>query len=59
MKKQVASVLYSFVCLFALVNLVYAADESPVDTFLGSPLLILVALIIIAVIFFIYYKIRK
>jgi hypothetical protein len=45
--------------LFAEIGLVHAADESPLDQFLGSPLLILVALIVIAALAALYHRIRK
>jgi hypothetical protein len=38
---------------------VMLADGSPVDQFLGSPLLILAVFIIIAAIAFAYHKIRR
>jgi hypothetical protein len=41
------------------INHAYAAEESPINQFLGSPLLILTAIIIIDIIAFIYRKIRK
>jgi cadmium resistance protein CadD (predicted permease) len=46
-------------CLFASINYVFAADETFVDQFLGSPLLILVAVTIIVMVAFAYHKIRK
>ena len=45
--------------MFALINSVYAADESFADQFLGSPLLILVAIVVIVAVAFVYHKIRK
>jgi cadmium resistance protein CadD (predicted permease) len=45
--------------MFALINRVYAADESFADQFLGSPLLILVAIVVIVAAAFVYHKIRK
>jgi cadmium resistance protein CadD (predicted permease) len=59
MKRQMA---FAFVCvflMFALTNRVYAADESFADQFLGSPLLILVAIVVIVAVAFVYHKIRK
>jgi len=58
-KRSVALVLYSLFLLFGLVNIVIAADESFVDQFLGSPLFILVAIIVIDLVAFIYHKVRK
>jgi hypothetical protein len=54
-----ASVLYSLFLLFALINIVGAADESFADQFLGSPLLVLTAIIVIDIIALVYRKIRK
>jgi len=54
--------VFSFILLlslFASINVVRAADESFADQFLGSPLLILTAFIIIDVVAFVYHKIRK
>jgi len=48
-----------FLFLFVEVDVVKAADESFAEQFLGSPLLILAALILIDVIAFIYHKLRK
>jgi hypothetical protein len=46
--------------LFGLVNSVSAADDKSFATrFLGNPLLVLTALIIIDIIAFIYHKIRR
>ena len=48
-----------FLFLFVEVDVVKAADESFAEQFLGSPLLVLAALIIIGVIAFIYRKLKK
>ena len=64
MKKETVSFI-SFLVLFTLIGYVGASDGSPVsgpsaaDQVLGSPLLILVALLIIDVIAFGYRKLRK
>jgi hypothetical protein len=50
---------FQLILLSAMVDLVNAADESPVDQFLGSPLLILAALIVIAALASLYHRIRK
>jgi len=50
---------YVAVFLFALVDHVYAADQSFVDQFIGNPLLILVVMIIIDAIAFAYHRLRK
>jgi len=47
------------VLLLSLVNHVYAADQPFADQFLGSPLLVLVALFIIDGIAITYHKLRK
>lgn len=44
---------------FALIGVVYGADQPFGDQFIGNPLLILTTLIVIDVIAFIYRKIRK
>lgn len=59
MKGRKTLVLYALLFLFTLVNSVNAADGSFADQFLGSPLLILAAIIVIDIIAFIYHKIRK
>jgi len=51
--------VYSTFLLFALVKVVRAADESFGEQFLGSPLLVLVAVMIIAALAFLYHMIRK
>jgi len=59
MNRRMASVLYSLFLLFALINIVGAADESFAYQFIGSPLLVLTAIIVIDIIALIYHKIRK
>jgi len=51
--------LYGLPILFALINLAYADGESFGERFLGSPLLVLVAVIIIDIIALIFHKLRK
>lgn len=51
--------LYALFFLFTFVSLANAADESFPNQFVGSPLLILVAVIIIDVIAFLYHKLKK
>jgi uncharacterized membrane protein len=58
-KKHTTLIAFPILFLLALVNIVSAADESPADKFLGSPLLILAVALIIAAIAFVYHKIRK
>ena len=45
--------------LFTFVKVVHAADETFGEQFLGSPLLILVAVMIIAALVSLYHRIRK
>lgn len=59
MKKQKVLAFYPLLSIFTLINSVNAADESLVDQFLGSPLLVLVAIIVIDIIAFIYHKLRR
>jgi len=59
MKSPVRSSLYLLLLLSGLISAVWAADDSLATQFLGSPLLILVALIILDGMAFIYHKIRK
>ena len=59
MNSQIVLTVFFTLFLIALANSVLAADESPVDKFLGSPLLILVGVLVIAAIAFVYHKIRK
>ena len=59
MRNRVASTLCLLFLSFGLIGVVRAADESFADQFLGSPLLVLVAVVLIDVIAFIYHRIRK
>lgn len=61
MKKNLAAIIiiHTLLLVFAFTNYVYAAEESPISKFLGSPFLILTAIIIIDIIAFLYRKIRK
>jgi hypothetical protein len=45
--------------LSSLINSVNAEGDSFTDKFLGSPLIVLVAIIVIDVIAFIFHKIRR
>jgi uncharacterized membrane protein len=49
----------SFFLTFALIGGVYAANESFAEQFVGSPLLILAALIVIAALASLFHRIRK
>ena len=60
MKKNLAAIVFCTLLLAStLISHAYAAEESPISKFLGSPLLILAAIIIIDIIAFLYRKIRK
>ncbi|MDH5459477.1 MAG: hypothetical protein OEY95_03710 [Candidatus Bathyarchaeota archaeon] len=59
MKKQKVLALQLLLFLFTLINSVNAAEESFVDQFLSSPLIVLVAIILIDIIAFIYHKVRR
>jgi hypothetical protein len=59
MKVQTKLSVFTALAFLALINSVNAADESPLGKFLGSPLLILVALLVIVAIAVAYHKIRK
>jgi NADH:ubiquinone oxidoreductase subunit K len=59
MPKRVVPGLSSLLFVFTLAGVVYAADETLVEQFLGSPLLILAAVIIIASLASLYHRIRK
>lgn len=51
--------LFWYFLMFALAGIVHVADESFGAQFLGSPLLILVAVIVIAALASLYHRIRK
>ncbi len=58
--KTVASLVFASISVvLALVGTVQAADESSIEQFLGSPLLILAALLVIAGLAILYHRIRK
>ena len=57
--KKIRLSLYILFLLFTLINSVRAQEEPFVDKLLGSPLLVLVAIIVIDVIALIYHKIRR
>ncbi|MEM4713840.1 MAG: hypothetical protein QXQ61_04740 [Candidatus Bathyarchaeia archaeon] len=61
MNKNLATIMVVHILLlvFALINRVYAAEKSLPSKFLGSPLLVLTAIIIIDIIAYLYRKIRK
>ena len=57
--KKVILPLHVLFLLFMFVSSVGAQEKPFVDKFLGSPLLVLVAIIVIDIIAFIYHKIRR
>jgi len=61
MKKNLATIIIVHILLLVstLTNRVYAAEEPFPSQFLGSPLLILTAIIVINIIAYLYRKIRK
>jgi hypothetical protein len=60
MKRNLATIIFCALPLvFTLINHAHAAGESPMNQFLGSPLLILTTIIIIDIIAYLYRKIRK
>ncbi|MBS7633527.1 hypothetical protein KEJ15_07945 [Candidatus Bathyarchaeota archaeon] len=59
MKRLVACVLYVLFFLSALTAKVRAADYSAIDQFIGSPLLVLAAILVIDAVAFLYHKFRK
>jgi hypothetical protein len=60
MNRNLAAIIFcALLLVFTLINHAYAAEESLPSKFLGSPLLILIAVIIIDIIAFLYRKIRK
>ncbi|MDH5375679.1 MAG: hypothetical protein OEZ21_04030 [Candidatus Bathyarchaeota archaeon] len=58
MKKGVLAPFVLFI-LSILINSVNAEGDSFTDKFLGSPLIVLVAIIVIDIIAFIFHKIRR
>jgi hypothetical protein len=59
MKSDAAFVLCLFFLMLALVRVVHAADETFAAEFLGSPLLVLVAVFVIAALASLYHRMRK
>jgi len=57
--EKAKSLLFALFLLLLLVNSVNAQEEPFVDKFLGSPLLVLVAIIVIDIMSIIYHKIRR
>ena len=60
MNRNLAAIIFcALLLVFTLINHAYAAEESLPSKFLGSPLLILTAIIIIDIVAYLYRKIRK
>jgi hypothetical protein len=59
MKKRMTIAACAIFFLSTLVNHVSAADGSFTEQFVGSPLLVLTAVIVIDIIAFVFRKIRK
>lgn len=59
MKKLLSALLYFAFLTFILINCVYAAEDLPLNQFLGSPLLALAIIVVIVLIAFLYRKIRR
>ncbi len=57
--RRITSTVHLIIFFFALTNIVYGADESFIDQFLGSPLLILAAAIVVDVFAFAFHKMRR
>jgi uncharacterized membrane protein len=57
--KKVRLLLDVLFLLFTFINCVRAQEETFADKFLGSPLVVLVAIIVINIIALIYHEIRK
>jgi hypothetical protein len=58
MKRQIPSAFYMLLLLSAMIRSVNAAGESFEEKLVGSPLLILIALIVVDIIAFIYHKVK-
>jgi uncharacterized membrane protein len=59
MKRAAVLAMCSPFLMFALIEGVYAANETFAEQFLGSPLLILAAVVVIAALASLYHRIRK
>lgn len=57
--KKAEPLLYILLLLSASISSVHAEERPFMDRFLGSPLLVLAAVIVIDVIAFVYHKIRR
>ena len=59
MKAAIVLMFLSVLAVLGLAEIGYAANESFGEQFLGSPLLALVAVFVIAAVASLYYRIRK
>jgi len=59
MRNRKLLALYPLTFLFVFISSANAAEDSLADQFLGSPLIILVAIIVIDIVAFIYHKVRR
>jgi len=59
MKRNLATIVCIFLLGFTLISRVYAEEDSLLNQFLGSPLLVLTAIIVVDIIAFLYRKFRK
>jgi hypothetical protein len=59
MKRQTSSAFYMSLLLSTMIRAVNAAGESFEEQLVGSPLLILVAIILVDIIAFIYHKVKR
>ena len=59
MKLATLLAVCSFFLMLASIDTVFAASENFTEQFLGSPLLILAAVIVIAALASLYYRMRK
>ena len=59
MRRHIIMLKYVVVSLLASVDKVYATDKSPIGQFLGSPFVILIALLVIDSAAIAYQRLRK
>jgi hypothetical protein len=59
MRRRMALALHSVFLFSVMTRVVYAADGFSVDQFIGSPLLILAAVLVIDLVAFAYHKIVR
>lgn len=59
MRNRTRLFAHALILLFALVNVVNAADQSFGYEFLGNPLLVLAVLLVVDAIALVYHRIKK